>query len=70
MEKLISDITTYAAAVGRKPQTVIRAATGHGWGVWDAWCAGRSSPTVAMADRIYAYMQANPPAQQSGGEAA
>lgn len=69
MEKLIADISAYSASVGRKPQTVIRAATGHGWGVWDAWCAGRSSPTVAMADRIYAYMAANPPAARDGAAA-
>lgn len=61
MEKLLQDISAYAKAVGRKPQTVLRAAIGSGWGAWEEWCAGKASPTVAVADRIYAYMEANPP---------
>jgi hypothetical protein len=61
MEKLIADITAYAAATGVKPQTVLRAALGSGWSVWDAWVAGTSSPTLASVDRLRAYMAANPP---------
>lgn len=61
MDKLLLDIETYARAVGRKPQAVLRSAISASWGSWDAWRAGTSSPTVAVADRIYAYMAANPP---------
>ena len=61
MEKLIADITAYAAATDRKPQWVLRQSYGAGWGVWAQWCAGEKSPTVAVADRIYAFMAANPP---------
>lgn len=61
MEQLIRDIEAYALAVGRKPQAVLRAAYGAGWGVWEAWKAGTSSPTYAVGDRIYAYMAENPP---------
>jgi hypothetical protein len=60
MEKLIADITAYAAATGRKPQTVLRAAIGAGWGAWDNWVAGASTPTLASVERIYAYIAANP----------
>lgn len=69
MEKLIRDIETYAQTVGLKPQTVLRAAVGAGWGAWDAWRTGKSSPTVVVADRIYAYMAANPAAHQEKGAA-
>lgn len=63
MEKLICDIESYAAAVGRKPQTVLRLAVGSGWGIWALWREGSSSPTIAVADRIYRYMAENPPEQ-------
>jgi len=70
MEKLIADIQTYADAVGRKPQWVLRTAIGAGWGVWDKWCARTASPTLEVTDRIYAYMAANPPAVPVTGGAA
>ncbi|WP_288997970.1 hypothetical protein [uncultured Gemmobacter sp.] len=40
----------------------MRLAVSASWGTWEAWKAGKSSPTVAVADRIYAYMAENPPA--------
>lgn len=60
MEKLLLDVENYARTVGRKPQSVLRAAIGTGWGVWNTWCARTSSPTMVVADRLYAYMNANP----------
>lgn len=68
MEQFIRDIETYAEAVGRKPQAVLRAAVGASWGAWDSWRSGESSPTMIVADRIRDYMKANPPPPQSEPE--
>ena len=61
LKQLISDIEAYSRATGRKPQMILRAAVGAGWGTWDAWLADSSSPTMKIGDRIRAYMLANPP---------
>ena len=61
MDQLIADIESYAAAVDRTPQSVLRAAIGAGWGEWDGWRAGTSSPTMARVDRLRNYMAKNPP---------
>ena len=61
MEQFIREIEAYTQAAQRKPQAVLRAAVGASWKTWDAWLARRSSPTMAVADRIRDYMRANPP---------
>lgn len=61
MEHLIREIEDYARATGRKPQWVLRASVGYGWGVWDQWVSGLKSPTMVTADRIREWMAANPP---------
>lgn len=61
MEQFISEIRTYAAAVGVKPGTVLQRAGGLSGKVWPTWEAGTATCTLAMADRIRAYMAANPP---------
>ncbi|MCV2877589.1 hypothetical protein OE699_01885 [Sedimentimonas flavescens] len=63
MEQLINEIEAYAKSVKRSPQWVLRKAFNAGWGQWDAWKAGTSSPTMAVADRIRAFMRDNPPEQ-------
>lgn len=65
MEQLISDVEAYARAAGQKPQSVLRAAIDAGWREWDSWKAGKSSPTMARADRLRAYMAENPPRQRT-----
>ncbi|MGO4854456.1 hypothetical protein ACEN2S_16670 [Phaeovulum sp. W22_SRMD_FR3] len=60
MEQFIRDIEAYASAKRRSPQAILRDAIKANWGTWDGWCAGRSSPTMAVADRVRAYMAANP----------
>ena len=60
MEQLISDVEAYAASVDRKPQAVLRAAIGAGWNEWDSWKDGRSSPTMARADRLRDFMRRHP----------
>ncbi|KEP68402.1 hypothetical protein DL1_11845 [Thioclava dalianensis] len=60
MEQLIIEIQTYAARANMKPQAVIRAAINAKWNAWDGWVARTSSPTLATADRIRAWMAAHP----------
>jgi hypothetical protein len=61
MEQLISDIEAYASQVDRKPQSVLRSAINASWGTWDAWVAGKSSPTLIVADRVRVFMAENLP---------
>jgi hypothetical protein len=61
MEQLISDIEAYASQVDRKPQSVLRSAINASWGTWDAWVAGKSSPTLIVVDRIRVFMAENKP---------
>lgn len=64
MEQLIIDLSAYADATGRSPQAVLRSAINAKWGTWDAWCAGRSSPTLSSVDRVRRYMAAHPPLRE------
>lgn len=68
MEQFISEIEQYAAAVGRTPQWVLRKAVNISWSQWESWKSGRSSPTMALADRVRAYLRANPPEQSQNSE--
>jgi hypothetical protein len=61
MDELISDIEQYCAAARITPQRLLREAIGAGWGQWDAWKSGTSSPTMKVVDRLRAHMAAHPP---------
>lgn len=61
MEQLILDIEDYCRATQIAPQKLLRAASGATWGLWQKWKDGEASPTMRVADRIRAYMSANPP---------
>lgn len=65
MDQFLSEIRTYAAALGVKPGTVLHKACQLGGGTWEKWLAGTASPTMRTADRIREYMRANPPAPAS-----
>ncbi|MCW1934555.1 hypothetical protein [Pararhodobacter zhoushanensis] len=65
MEQFLSEIERYAAAAGVMPQSVLRRSCGYGWDVWDAWKRRKSSPTMVNADRVRAWMAANPPLDQA-----
>lgn len=67
MEKLISEIEAYCDVADIKPQRLLRDAVGMGWGKWPAWKSGQSSPTMAVVDRLRAYMAAHPPARYRAG---
>ena len=60
MEQFLDDIKTYATAVGRSPQHVLRQAVGASWLQWAAWADGQSSPTLHTVDKIRKYMADNP----------
>ena len=62
MEQFLVEVQDYAAAAGRSPVWVVKRAVGAQGGAWAKWLAGESSPTMATADRIRAWMAANPPA--------
>jgi hypothetical protein len=62
MEQFLIDVQNYAAAAGRSPVWVLKRAVGASGTKWAEWQAGESSPTMATADRIRAWMAANPPA--------
>ena len=61
MEQLIREIEAYASQMQRPPQWVLRKAFNAGWGQWDSWKSGKSSPTMAVVDRIKLFMKNNPP---------
>ncbi|OOY16739.1 hypothetical protein [Thioclava sp. DLFJ4-1] len=65
MEQLITEIEVYARHAGMKPQAVLRAAINAKWSSWAGWVAGTSSPTMANADRIRAWMRMNPPGEST-----
>jgi hypothetical protein len=70
MEQLIREIETYCAALGVKPQKLLRDVIGASWRQWDAWKAGTSSPTMAVADRLRTHMAAHPPKAAAGSDGA
>ena len=69
MERFISDVEAYALACGITPQALLRNVINAQWGQWQKWKAGEASPTMRIADRIYAHMAENP-AQQTSEDAA
>lgn len=65
MERFISDVEAYAQAYGVTPQAFLRLVINAQWGQWQKWKDGDSSPTMRIADRIYAHMAKNPPPETS-----
>ncbi len=65
MDQLIEEVEAFCAATGWTPQRVLRAAIGASWGQWEKWKAGTSSPTLIVADRLRAWMEAHRPAGAS-----
>ena len=61
MERFVSEIETYVAALGVTPQKFLRDVIGAQWGQWQKWKDGTSSPTMRIADKIRDYMAENPP---------
>jgi hypothetical protein len=61
MEQLIREIEVYAAGRGILPATVVQNATGHGGLTWAKWQRGATC-SLRTAEKIRAYMAANPPA--------
>jgi len=60
MEKLIQDIEDYHRRSGVKPQRLLRMAINAEWGRWQKWRDGSASPTLAIVDRLYAWMRDHP----------
>lgn len=60
MEQFLTEVQSYATALGVKPGTVLHNAVRLGGGTWEKWVARTASPTLKTADRIREYMRANP----------
>ncbi|WP_406870470.1 hypothetical protein ABEB22_12660 [Thioclava sp. 'Guangxiensis'] len=56
----IAEVRVYADGIGQTPQNVLRKAIRATWGTWEDWCASRSYPGFERAERVLAYMRANP----------
>lgn len=69
MEQFLTDVEVYAAACGLKPTTVIQRAIGASGAAWSKWKSGQGSCSLVTADRVRAYMAANPPAETRGDAA-
>ncbi|WP_229678548.1 XRE family transcriptional regulator [Neptunicoccus cionae] len=70
MEEFIREIEAYANAVGKRPGTVVQDAKCGGGRTWARWKLGDSSPTLAIVDRIRAYMSVNQPNSSQKEDAA
>ena len=64
MEEFVRDVESYAQECGLHPSTVIQRAANLGGGKWAAWLNGGSC-SMRTADRIRAYMRANPPSTKA-----
>jgi len=60
MDQLMQEIETYASARRILPATVVQAATGHSGTTWAKWKSGATC-SVRTAEKLRAYMAANPP---------
>lgn len=65
MEQFLTEVRSYATALGVKPGTVLHNAARIGGGTWEKWEARTASPTLRTADRIRAFMRDNPPPSAS-----
>lgn len=62
MEQFMEKVRGYADALGVHPSTVVQRAAKLGGAAWAKWEAGAGSPTLATADKILSYIEANPAA--------
>ena len=68
MEEFLAEIESYARAVNLSPGTVVQYATKTASGsAFAAWKSGRTSPHMATADKVRAYMRDNPPPEPLPG---
>ena len=58
----MQEIENYASARGILPATVVQAATGHSGTTWSKWQGGATC-SLRTAEKLRAYMVANPPAK-------
>ena len=73
MDQFITEVESYCAALGIRPQQLLRNVLNAKWSQWDAWVARSATPTMASVDRLRAHMAAHPapaPAAQSQEDAA
>lgn len=56
MEQFITEIKQFADRHGISPAIVIRRSVDATRAQWESWEAGRSSPTLRVADKIRAWM--------------
>ncbi|WP_242685187.1 MULTISPECIES: XRE family transcriptional regulator [Haematobacter] len=61
----MSEIRLYAAARGILPSTVLQNAANLGGTTWSKWEAGTASCTMKVAEKVRAYMAANPPEEKT-----
>lgn len=59
MDQLIKEVQDYSAGHGIHPSTVIQRAGCGGGKLWERWLGGASC-TLNTADKLRAYMAANP----------
>lgn len=70
MDKFISEVEAYASEVGLSPSTIVQRAKAGGGNTWKRWQNGGAC-SLDTADRVRAYMAANPArAKAQDGEAA
>jgi len=70
MEDFVQEVENYASALGLHPSTVVQRSGAGGGSSWGRWLNGGSC-SMRTADRIRAYMRANPPREDAqSGEAA
>ncbi|WP_233141341.1 XRE family transcriptional regulator [Haematobacter missouriensis] len=64
----MSEIRSYAEARGILPSTVLQNAAKLGGTTWSKWEAGTASCTMKVAEKVRAYMAANPPPKTEAAE--
>lgn len=67
MEQLILDIERHCTERQITPQAFLREVINASWRQWQDWKDGKASPRLETADRIRAYMRANPPPAPDAG---
>ncbi|HHX89639.1 MAG TPA: XRE family transcriptional regulator [Paracoccus sp.] len=64
----MNEIRRYACGRGIKPATVLQNAANLSGTTWEKWNAGAASCSIRTADRVRAYMAANPAQTESAAE--
>lgn len=60
MEQFIAEVEAYATLWGLKPTTIVQRAAGVSGAAWNKWTQPGGSCTMVTADKVRAYMAANP----------